>query len=271
MKKPKKEKLKREKQQKRELITDHHASSASGICLVLSAVCMIVAIVMLARGPYKIKDYEIENGTDYPIETVSEAIGDLHGQSYLSIDFEAISADVIAKLPYVRSLEFDYSFPFHMTVRVLPEIPTYYYSGEDGVYVFTDELKLVEVKAAGSQCNLIKLVLPEDMTLEMKKAPSFELSITAEDMLALINDVAKIKPDSKFTLIDFSDPYYIKLIMDERYLICFGDLSEKKDKLEYVGIIFEECAPKLFSDRTLRIDVSVPGRKSYTLDAIFNH
>lgn len=262
------------KKRERSFVPNHRPSPSSGLCLALSFVCVMISLARLTFGPFEIREYSIVNDTPYSVETLHETVGELGGRNYLLLDKEDISSAAIKALPYLKSLEFDYVFPFKMTLHAIPERIVYYSEREDGVYVFNEDLKLIETRSIEDPCQdlgeAIKLKLPEEVTINQAGFPEFEFSFKAEDVVSLTKDIAGTREGSVATSVDFSDPYNIKVLLDEKYLICFGGLEDRSEKLSDVTKIFAECAPKMFEDRTLRIDVSVKALPTYTFDISLN-
>lgn len=260
------------RRQKRELgrVPDHRPSPSSGLCLALSLACVVIALSKLIFGPFEIREYTIVNDSPYSMEIITETIGDLSEKNYLTLDKEELSKAATDALPYVKSLEFECVFPFGMEIRVVPERIAYYCEREDGIYVFNENLKLIETRSLEESksdlANVAKLKLPADMTVNEAGFPEFEFSFTAADVTLLAKDIEKTREGSDLTSIDFSDPYNIKIVLDEIYLVCFGGLDDRESKLKSVSEIFAECAPKMFEGRSLRIDVSVKALPTYTFD-----
>ena len=267
----------RKPRQKKEpvFVPNHRPAPSSGICLLLSTILFAVTLVIFIRGPFEIREYDIETDTHYTTETIGELLGDLHGKNYLSLDKEDLSASVTEALPYVRGLDFEYRFPFKMKITAVAKKVSYYCKRDDGIYILTDDLCAVEqlsIEASPEQySSYVPLLLPKELTFEKNGKIKFESSLTDKDIISLTQEIAKTRDGSVVSSVDFSDPYNIKYILNDKYLICFGDLSDKDKKLKDITDIFEQCAPKMFEDRTLRIDVSVVELPTYTFDISIKH
>lgn len=159
-------------------------------------------------------------------------------------DFSAGEAEENAKynLPYIKEIRVSRRWPSTVVAKTVLEIPTYYVSVDDDLYIVSDELKVLEKTKRFEKIELKSLIHLECSSLH---------SCIVGEKAGIASDIEKILYDleekleengvkNEISSINVSDKFNISLTFGTRYVVKLGDSKSLGTKIEFMKRIIED-------------------------------
>lgn len=229
---------------------------------------VVVAVILSMVIFFRVHDIEVVGNSYYSPEEIVQAAGVAEGDNLLTVSRGRVAGNVMAQLPYVRSVRVTRKLPNALVLTLTEYDTTYAVQDTAGMwYLITAGGKVTESVSerdakAHVQVNDLTIVTPvigEDLTVfsadeedklaaEGQRRALLMLLQELEDA-DLVKEVASVSVPSSFNL---------SIWYGDRFLVNFGDTDRLDYKFEYLKAVIErqkEYASGTI-DLTLREDES---------------
>ena len=219
---------------------------------------VVAAIVISMVIFFRVRTINVVGGSYYTAEEVIEASGMSKGDNLLTISRAKISGNILASLPYVRSVRVTRNLPDTIELTITEYEVTYAAKSSTGeYYLVTSDGKItekVDEQTAASHIRIDGLTLTspvvgEHLTIDGEalvaegQFTALTLLLTQLETSALSKEIASVEVPASYELaMWYGDQYYVKL----------GDKENLDYKLEYLKAVLE----KLEDYQTGTIDLS---------------
>ncbi len=221
------------------------------ITILLMLVLVGVGLYFSATKLFFIKSLDIKDTTEqsefiavFPY-TQEEMMAGLGIEKDMGLyDFDAKSAENSAKysLPYIKDIKVTRRWPSTVVAKTLLEVPTYYVSVDNDLYIVSDTLKVLEKTEDFEKIELYSLVHVEYGDLH---------SCIVGETLGIPDDIAEIMKElydklrennvkNEISAIDVTDKFNLSITYGTRYIVKLGDSKSLGVKIEFMKRIIED-------------------------------
>jgi len=237
---------------------------------MLLAILVCVLVLFLALMVYKVffvvSDIEIEGESRYSQQEIVQASGVSEGRNLFSFSSRVVMEDVTLRLPYIHTLKVDRTIPDSVLFTVAEEKAVYWTELYGEVWAVSSALRLLEPisRQEAMEQGWIRLRLP---AVERAVAGRV-LEFREERMLSWIRKVSVELQESalfsRITSLDVRDPYNLRMVSDDCYLLIFGAGTDTALQLRVASAVLGDS---LF-DATVKaqIDLTSTGSTSVVFD-----
>ena len=217
----------------------------------LLIVLVVVGISFCFTNLFFVESVDVKNMTDskdfvgsfpYTQEQMFEGLGIEKGMGLYDFDANEATKNAKYNLPYIESIKLTRLWPSTVVAKVHLEIPTYYVSVDNDLYIVADSLKVLEKTDDFEKIELYSLI-----HLECKNIHSCivgeKIGIPEdieEIMLELDEKLVENKVKNEVSSIDFSDKFNLSLTYGTRYVVKRGDSKSLGVKIEFMKRIIED-------------------------------
>ncbi|MBQ4044483.1 MAG: FtsQ-type POTRA domain-containing protein [Clostridia bacterium] len=237
---------------------------------LLLAVLVCVLVLFLAMMVYKvffvISGIDIAGETRYTAQEIVQASGVEDGDNLFSFSSRVVMEDVTLRLPYIHTLAVNRTIPNDVLFTVAEEEAVFWTELYGEVWAVSGSLRLLETvsRKEAEDAGWICLRLPEVERAVVGRVLDFR----DDRMLAWIRKVSteiqKSALYSRITALDVRDPYDLRMVSDDCYLLLFGSGGDTALQLRVAGSVL---ADSLF-DSTVKaqLDLTMDGSTSVIFD-----
>lgn len=221
------------------------------ISIVLIAIILVLGFYVCSENLFFVKSVDIKDKTEdnefvgqfpYTEEEMLEGLGLRTGVGLY--DFDASEAETSAKynLPYIKQIKVSRRWPSTIVAKTVLEIPEYYVSVDDDLYIVADNLKVLEKTSSPEKIELMTLI-----HLECKNIHSCivgEKLGVSEDIEKIIYELEQKLGENnvknQITSINLSDKFNLSINYGTRYIVKLGDSKSLGTKIEFMKRIIED-------------------------------
>lgn len=232
----------------------------AAIVVVLLAVVIGVALVLLQRNVFVLRNVSVEGNTRYSQQQVLEMSGLRQGQSIFALDQKEIARSLQeGGLLILESVYINY--PNTLILHVHERFPKAALS-RNGLYILLDELNIV-LEIAGSLDPTLQIPVVTGMDA-IRDDPGIELGVRIPAQLASMNEVLKELElqmvTARVSELNVTNLDNLYLVTKEGLIVNLGDSEQMEVKIGMMRAALDELKNRGMYSGTL--DVSIP----YTAD-----
>lgn len=221
----------------------------AALLLILIIWCVGVVIGALAT----VKNITVQGESPYSYEHIV-AVSDIEpGMKMKQIDSRATENAILDNLPCISDVSVKKKAGGEVIIDITPEKVVYVASISGERYVMSDEFRVLCLQGeVVLEHSLLEIAFPEiKRAIVGQKIEFYDDSEYIDDFLEVIGG-SELAAGTAF--IDCSDKYGLKLLYENKYTVCFGDLENISLKLQKVHMIMQDSA--LGGENKAIIDVS---------------
>ena len=205
----------------------------SGLYRVISVLAVAAALIVACVVFFRINEVTVAGNERYTAEEIIEASGIRTGDNLIALSKSRVAGNLIARLPYVRSVSIDRLLPDGVLISVTEHVAAAAVSdGEDWWYI-AEQGKLLERVAAPGQVMTITGLTAEDPVLSDPLRVAEEDGDTLSYVLALLTELATREMLADCTALDCTAATSITLSYD----IYQVKLPRRPDYGEYLALL----------------------------------
>lgn len=221
---------------------------------------VVAAVVLSLVIFFRVNTIQVTGGQYYTAEEIIAASGVAKGDNLLTISRAGIAGNIVAELPYVRSVQITRHLPDTLELTVEEYDVTYAVrgSGED-YYLITAGGKItekVDEHTARSHIRVDSLTLDDPVVGQTIKVAGAENELAAQGqidaMCALLQELESAELSKQVVSVEVPSAYHMALWYGDQYYVKLGDAEDLPYKLEYLKKVLE----KLEDYQTGTIDLS---------------
>ena len=229
--------------------------------ILLIALTVLLCVLALVSGFFtvrrfmKVGSFQVVGISRYEAEDLIGASGVKLGDRLYAIDEKEIEERMIKNCPYLESVRVEQRFPSKLRIIVTEKTPRWYLEIAGSKYALDNDLVVLTqtVKTDG----MTKLILPDVKSALYGELPSFgDSETTVRKTLEVISAVRESPFRNRLTEVDLSSRWDIRLVVDGRFFVSMGDMTDFEAKLLAVERILD--SDRLAGSAGGEIDVSVP-------------
>ena len=217
------------------------------LILVIWCVCMMIGSLGV------VKNITVRGDTPYSVDRIVAVSGIERGMKIKKVNSKNIKNNILEILPCISDVSVKKKVGGEVIVDVTSEEIRYVANISDERYVMSDEFRVLCLEGTVNFDSF-----PLEVSLPDVKRAIVGQTVEFFDDGNFINDFIEIIDSSKLsdgvTFIDFSNKYNLKLLYEDKYTVCFGDLGDINLKLQKVYMIMDDASLK--DQKKAIIDVS---------------
>ncbi len=217
------------------------------IIFLFLTVAVLGTIFFLTRC--RVKTVVVKSEGYVPEPVISDAVTIKQGTHLYAVDEEKIEAAIMNASPYVKSVTLKRKLPSELQILVEEYVLAYYIEYADICYLITDELLVLEATTPEDAAakGAIPLALPKlqdpKATKENPNPPKVltvgkKLAFAETENLAwvkkLLSAIRSTDFAERITKIDLSDPYSLRVFVENKYEVRLGVERDFEKKLARV-------------------------------------
>ncbi len=239
--------------------------------LIMGGICVAVILSMIIF--FRVRNVEVRGGSYYTPEEIVAAAGTENGDNLLIISRGDIAGNIMAKCPYVSSVQVTRQLPDTVVIHIQEYDATYAVRDSAGdYYLISADGKAADQITEAVAADHIKI---EDLTIRTPEigslvsvmAPQGQ-EIAAQGQLDALKAVLKSVEDSQLlkqiTSVSVPSSYEISLWYTDRFEVKLGDTSELDYKLNYLKTVVD--SQKTYATGIIDLTESAEGKVYVTLD-----
>ncbi len=229
--------------------------------VLLIALTVLLCVLALISGFFtirrfmKVRSFQVVGISRYEAEELIGASGVKLGDRLYAVDEKAVEERMIQSCPYLESVRVEQKLPNKLRIIVTEKTPRWYLEIAGSKYALDNDLVVLTqtVKTDG----MTKLILPDVKSALYGELPTFgDSETTVRKTLEVISAVRESSFRSRLTEVDLSSRWDIRLVVDGRFFVSMGDMTDLEAKLRAVEEILK--SDRLAGSAGGEIDVSVP-------------
>lgn len=241
---------------------------------VLMCVLALVSLFMLIRSFLPVTRFELSGVTQYDRAEIIGYSGVKQGDRLYSIDTEAVEQRLLESCSYIELVEVEREFPNRIVFRITEKIPQWYLEVSGNYYSLDTSFKVIEETVSNQKflnLGVPKLVLPNLRSLICGELPDFGSDTTElTKALELVTAIQATTLKPRLTLVDMESRFDVNIVVDGKYEVYLGDVSNVKEKLTAVEKILQSDELKGYAGAEINAavpqTVSVKPIYSYDVD-----
>ena len=217
--------------------------------LLLAGIATLIAAVLLISLLFSVKGFEVEGDTDYDVNELIDASGIRTGDRLFWINEKRAEKRLIAGCPYVRSVKIKQKLSGKVCFVVEERVAGWYVQVGDDLYALDYDLKVL-LESIDEQDmidrGLTKLVLPELESVVTGELPRFGKGNEhlMSETLKIIDTIRTHEIKERLTMLDLTNRFQIKMVIDGSYKVDFGDMDDAATKFDMLDQVISTAAIK---------------------------
>lgn len=210
---------------------------------------VVAALVLSMVIFFRVRHLEVEGGNYYTSEEILEASGVAQGDNLLTVQRGQIAGNVMAALPYVRSVQVARQLPDTLVIHVTEFDATYCVRDEaGGWYLMTAGGKATEQLTEQSAKTHIQLTgltiktptLGEEVTVSAEAGKESAASLQLAAAKKLLEELENAELTKEITSVNVPSSYNLSVQYGDRFLVELGGSDQLDYKLEFLKIVVAE-------------------------------
>lgn len=209
------------------------------VVLVLMSILLVLCLFFFARRFLTVQSFSVSGISEYELEELVAASGVKRGARLYLLDTDEIEERMLAKCPYLSSVEVKRKFPNKLLFEVEGRLGLWYIEVAGARYTLDGDLSVIDESRDTE--NMTRLELPNLKSAIAGELPSFGASETeVKKTLELISALRESPIKSRLSAADLSDRTNITLEVDGRYAALLGDATDFDSKLRVLLEVLEQ-------------------------------
>ena len=211
--------------------------------LIVMSLLALICLVKLIFGFMPVKSYMVEGITSYDITELISASGIKEGDRLYKINEKQVESVMVRKCPYLKTVKIKQKFPNTVCFVVEEEETGWYVQVGYDFYALDYNLKVLFETYDEQPLidrKLTKLTLPELEEIITGELPIFasEDPQLKKETLEIIDAFRTHELKGLLTVLDLSNRFEIKLQIDTKFDVYFGDMTSFDIKMKaLIGVI----------------------------------
>ena len=230
------------------------------VITVLMCVAAVFTLFIYIRSFLPVTRFELSGVTQYDRAEIIGNSGIKSGDKLYSIDVKEVERILLDSCPYLEAVEVEREFPNKIVFRVIEKIPNWYLEVSGDYYSLDTNFLVIEEtknKEKFVQMGVPKLILPNLRSLVCGELPDFaENETELRKALELVSAIQKTTLKSRMTLVDMESRFDVNIVVDGKYYIYMGDVSNIEEKIAAIEKILK--SGELDKYAGAEIDASIP-------------
>ncbi len=207
--------------------------------IVLILLCAIVALCVfrLLLLLFPVKEFEIQGDTKYDLNEIVNAAGIRTGDRLYGLSKSKAEKRLLEKCPYIESVKIERRFPNTVCFVIKERGSGWYLQVGEDFYALDYDLRVL-METFDEQMlkdrGLTKLILPEPESAIAGRHPEFGKGDErlVSETLRIIDVIRTNDIKDRLSLVDLSNRFEIKMVVDGTYSVDFGDMEDADKKIE---------------------------------------
>lgn len=206
---------------------------------------VVVAVVLTMVIFFRVHDVQVSGNHFYAMQEVVDAAGISEGDNLLTLSRGEIAGNIIAKLPYVKSVRVNRKLPDTVVLHITEYDATFAVRDVSGAYYLitaagkvTQQVEEREAKlhVLITQPQIQKAAIGETITLPAVAGQETETQNLLSALLSLLQELEAAELTKSITSIELSSAYQLVVWYDDRFEVRLGTGDQLAYKLEYLKV-----------------------------------
>ena len=225
------------------------------VFLCVAAVFSVFAVI---KRFMKVETFEVVGISRYETEDLVAASGVKKGDLLYALDRDAVEERILRECPYLESAKVKAKFPNRLRIIVEGKDPQWYLDISGSLY--TLDSKLVVIAETTKVKGITKLILPNVQSAMYGEVPLFAESETErKKTLEVIDAIRGTALKERLTEVDLSSRWDIRMVVDGKYDVLMGDMSDFSAKINAIDAFLEQDSVIKAGEGTITIVKSEGG------------
>lgn len=230
---------------------------------VMGAAALVTAIVF-ACSLIPVTRFELSGVVTYDKAEIISLSGIDKGMRMGSIKTDEIEARLLASCPKIENVTVDKRFPNKVIFNIEEKTPEWYIEVSGSYYALSEDMMVIEETVNRQKfidLGVPQLILPKLRSLILGEKPEFgdaedEKRTDVVKSLELIAAIQSTNFKSRMTLVDVESRFNVNIVIDGKYKVYMGDVTNVEEKLKAVEKILKSDELKGYAGA--EIDASIP-------------
>lgn len=231
--------------------------------IVFTAVMCVAALVSLfffIRSFLPVTRFELSGVTQYDRAEIIGYSGIKKGDKLYSVDTGEVEETLMESCAYIEQVEVERKFPNKIIFRIIEKTPAWYIEVSGDYYSLDTNFYVIEEAKSNEKfvnLGVPRLVLPNLRQLICGELPDFgEDETEIRKALELVVAVQSTNFKTRVTLVDMESRFDVNIVVDGKYSVYMGDISNIEEKLTAIEKILKSGDLEAFAGA--EIDASIP-------------
>lgn len=204
--------------------------------------------------------FELSGVTQYDKAEIIEKSGISAGDRLYSIDIKEAEERLLENCFYLDEVYVERKFPNKIIIRAVEKVPQWYLEVSGNYYSIDGTFTVIEETVSNEKfknMGIPQLILPNVRSLMLGELPEFGADETElKKAIELVYTIQKTNLKPRLTLVDMESRFNVNIVVDGKYNVYMGDISDIEEKLAAVQEILK--SDKLKDYAGADIDASIP-------------
>lgn len=223
------------------------------VAFFVVAVIVVLGLFVCSENLFFVKKMDVKIDTEheytsfenpYTDDEMLKGLGIEKGIGLYSFDAKQAENNAKYNLPYINHIKISRRWPSTVVARIKLEMPTYYISVENNLYILSDNLKVLEKTKDFEKIELGSLILLECDTIHSCiVGEKLGIHKDTEDIIYELDEkLCEFEVKKDISRINVSDKFNISIMYKTRYEVLLGDSKSIGTKIEFMKRIIEDRA-----------------------------
>ena len=242
----------------------HEEHDKKRILRIVITACMcvllLISLFIFIRSFLPVTRFELSGVTNYDKSEIIGYSGIERGDKLYSIDLGDVEKRIKEQCAYIEDVTVEREFPNKIVFKVIEKIPHWYIEISGDYYSLDTNFYVIEESVTKERfvgLNIPELILPNLRELKCGELPDFGQDETEiRKVLELVYAVQSTNFKYRITLVDIESRFDVNIVVDGKYKVYMGDISNISEKINAVEKILKSGDLEKFAGA--EIDASIP-------------
>ncbi|MBR2453727.1 MAG: FtsQ-type POTRA domain-containing protein [Clostridia bacterium] len=224
------------------------AKSALAVFVAIFVIMIMLAVIFAALC--RVGEITVEGASFYSADEIISISNIKNGSFIFALDKTEAEELILHGCSVINDVEISVKLPKKVIIRVTEEQPAFYTLVGSTAVMFTQDLRVSEIKSADSSVDAIKVILPEITNALAGEKIQF-LDSDGEYISKLLEAVMRTDYFDRITEIGAETMRNSFVIVDDRFTLFTDGVSDIDNKLYVAGVYLENESFKNAKEATL--------------------
>lgn len=216
---------------------------------IIIMACVVVAFLLSMIIFFRVRTVEVQGNQYYSAEEVIQAAGIASGDNLLTLSRGEIAGNVIAQLPYVKSVRVTRTLPDTVVITVSEDETTFAVTDAGGKYYLitaagkaTEQVEELDAKAHILIQDLV--IQPAVIGEQVHVVESADATVSPYEQLdaltVLLREIEAAKLEKDITVVSVPSAFNLTVWYEDRFEVRLGTTDDLAYKLEYLKVVVQE-------------------------------
>lgn len=231
--------------------------------VISGALILVIGLILIILPMFRVGSVEVTGCSYTTAEQIITASGIKNGDELFAVDMQKVVGQVLEQCPYVDKVSISVSFPSKVIITVVERQNVMYTEFEGAFYSLDAGYYVLEEKQGETAFSpFLHITLPSIASCAVGSRirfsdPDADLSYIS----TLLEELRATELPGDLTRVDVSGRFSVYLVLDARYRVKLGRVTQIPLKLQLCGEILKKEAEK--GDAYAEIDLSDPDAATY--------